>query len=146
MQYHAIPCNTMHYHAISFNTMQYHAIPCYTMQYHVIPYNTMQYLAIPCIIYKCWRSVPLPCGQYMACGCKIVLLNPWVNLHYWMFSITLERSVWFSPILMKTTLGAGVNSIWFDKLKTWNHFLNWNLHPQVSRNFCHTLQCKEIFC
>jgi hypothetical protein len=34
--------------------MQYHAIPCNTMQYHAIPWN----------INNCWRSVPLPCGQY----------------------------------------------------------------------------------
>ena len=34
------------------------------MQYHAIPCNTMQYNAIPCIINNCWRSVPLPCGQY----------------------------------------------------------------------------------
>ena len=46
--------------------MQYHAIPCNTMQYHAIPCNTMQYHAIPCIINYCWRSVPLPCGQFMA--------------------------------------------------------------------------------
>ena len=52
----AIPCNTMQYHAISCNTMQYNAIPC----------NTIQHQAIPCIINNCWRSVPLPCGQYMA--------------------------------------------------------------------------------
>ena len=44
--------------------MQYHAIPCNTMQYNAIPCNTMQYHAIPCIINNCWRSVPLPCGQY----------------------------------------------------------------------------------
>ena len=54
MQYHTIPCNTMQYHAIPCNTMQYNAIPCNTMQCH----------AIPCIINNCWRSVPLPCGQY----------------------------------------------------------------------------------
>ena len=54
MQCHAIPCNTMQNHAIPCNTMQYNAIPCNTMQYH----------AIPCIINNCWRSVPLPCGQY----------------------------------------------------------------------------------
>ena len=34
--------------------MQYHAIPCNTMQYHAITWN----------INNCWRSVPLPCGQY----------------------------------------------------------------------------------
>ena len=66
MQYHAIPCNTMQYHAISCKTMQYHAIPCNIMQYHAMPCNNMQYHAIPCIINNCWRSVPLPCGQYMA--------------------------------------------------------------------------------
>ena len=54
MQYHAIPCNIMQYHAIPWNTIQYNAILCNTMQYH----------AIPCIINNCWRSVPLPCGQY----------------------------------------------------------------------------------
>ena len=54
MQYNAIPCNTMQYHAIPCNTMQYYAIQCNPMQYHAIPW----------IINKCWRSVPLPCGQY----------------------------------------------------------------------------------
>ena len=60
MQYNAIPFNTMQYHAKPCNTMQYHAIPCNTMQYNAIPCNTRQY------INNCWRSVPLPCGQYMA--------------------------------------------------------------------------------
>ena len=64
MQYHAIPCNTMQYNAIPCNTMQYHAIPCNTMQYYAIQCNAMLYHAIPCIINNCWRSVPLPCGQY----------------------------------------------------------------------------------
>ena len=74
MQYHAKPCNTLQYHVISCNTMQSHAKPCNTMQYYAIPCNTMQYYAIqnnampyhaiPCIINNCWRSVPLPCGQY----------------------------------------------------------------------------------
>ena len=64
MPYHAIPCNIMQYHAIPCNTMQNHAIQCNTMQYHAIPSNTIQYHAIPCIIYNCWWSVPLPCGQY----------------------------------------------------------------------------------
>ena len=44
------------------------------MEYPVIPCNTMQYHAIPCIIINCWRSVPLPCGQYMAIfGAPVVL-------------------------------------------------------------------------
>ena len=66
MKYHSIPRNTMQYHAIPCSTMQYHAIPCNTMQYHEIPCNTMQYHAIPCLINNYWRSVPLPCGQYIA--------------------------------------------------------------------------------
>ena len=64
MQYHAIPCNTMQYPTVPCNTMQYHAIPCNSMQYYAIQCNTMQYHAILCIINNCWRSVPLPCGQY----------------------------------------------------------------------------------
>ena len=71
MQYHAIPCNAMQYHAIPCNTMQYHALPCNTVKYHAIQCkyhtiqcNTMHYHAIPCIINNCWRSVPLPCGQF----------------------------------------------------------------------------------
>ena len=39
---------------MSGNTTQCRAIPCNTIQHH----------AIPCIINNCWRSVPLPCGQY----------------------------------------------------------------------------------
>ena len=46
--------------------MQYRAIPCNTMQYHAIPCNIMQYHARPWMLNNCWRSVPLPCGQYMA--------------------------------------------------------------------------------
>ena len=57
--------------------MQYHAIPCNTMQYNAIPCNH----AIPCIINNCWRSVPLPSGQYMAIficdrGISNVCVNP----------------------------------------------------------------------
>ena len=72
MQYHVIPCNTMQYHAIPCNTMQYHAIQCNTMQYYSIQSNTMKLHAIPCIIINCWRSVPLPCGQYMAIFFQLV--------------------------------------------------------------------------
>ena len=75
MQYNAIPCNTMQYHGTlitacntmhfyAWNIMKYHAIPCNTMQYPAIPCNNMQYHAIPWTINNCWRSVPLPCGQY----------------------------------------------------------------------------------
>ena len=66
MQYNAVPCNTMQYHVKPSNTVQYHAIQCNTMQYYSIQSNTMKLHAIPCIIINCWRSVPLPCGQYMA--------------------------------------------------------------------------------
>ena len=41
-------------------------MPCNAMQYYAIPCNSMQYHAIQCIINSCWRSVPLPCGQYKA--------------------------------------------------------------------------------
>ena len=56
----------MQYHVKPSNTVQYHAIQCNTMQYYSIQSNTMKLHAIPCIIINCWRSVPLPCGQYMA--------------------------------------------------------------------------------
>ena len=61
-----MPCNSMQHHAIPCNTMQYHALPCNTMQYNAIPCNTVKHNAIPCININCWRSVPLPCGQYNA--------------------------------------------------------------------------------
>ena len=35
----------------------------------------MQYHAIPGIIYNCWRSVPLPCGQYKAIFIKMFVQN-----------------------------------------------------------------------
>ena len=66
MQYHIVPCNTMQYQTIPCNTMLYHAIPCNSMQYYAILCNTMQYHAIACMLNTCWRSVPLPCGQYKA--------------------------------------------------------------------------------
>ena len=70
MQYHAISCNAMQYHEIPYNTMQYYAILCNTMQCHATLWQTLAYSGIPwhnqCIISNCWRSVPLPCGQYMA--------------------------------------------------------------------------------
>ena len=51
--------------------MQYHAIQCNTMQYHAIPCNT-----IPCMLDKCWRSVPLPCGQNVAIFILVVPITP----------------------------------------------------------------------
>ena len=68
--------------------MQFHAIPCNTMQYYAIQCNTMQYHAIPCIINNCWRSVPLPCGQYMAifwtymAGCMTKGCITMCTMHY----------------------------------------------------------------
>ena len=72
--------------------MQCHAIPCKTMQYHTILWNTKQYHAIPCIINNCWRSVPLPCGQYnghfllsLNCGDRGALVGDFSpsSLYYW---------------------------------------------------------------
>ena len=71
MQYNVIPCNTMQYHAIPYNTMSYYAIPCNIMQYHAIPCKTMQYHAKPYIFNNCWRSVPLPRGQYNGHFCNV---------------------------------------------------------------------------
>ena len=89
MQYHAIPCNTMKYHAIPCDPMKYHTIPCSTLQYHAIPCITMQYHAIPCMPSNCWRSVPLPCGQYMA----IFILR----------SFNFFSNFWFKIMVLKTT-------------------------------------------
>ena len=72
MQYSVILFNTLLYSAIPCNTLQYHAIPCNTMQYYAIQCNARLYHAIPCIINNCWRSVPLPCGQYNGHFYKII--------------------------------------------------------------------------
>ena len=69
--------------------MQYHAIPCNTMQYHAIPCNTMQYHAIPCIINNCWRSVPLPCGQY--------------NGHFYNTMLTMPGEYIYTSIIFQTS-------------------------------------------
>ena len=50
--------------------MQYHAMQCNTLAYSGILSHTLACSGIlwhnQCIISNCWRSVPLPCGQYMA--------------------------------------------------------------------------------
>ena len=110
VQYHALPCNTM----------QYHAKPCNTMQYYAIPCNIMQYRAIPCIINNCWRSVPLPCGQYNGhfyemCGYFEAIwerIQNWKkeNMSFfhmntqtscWILYITLEKSVYSQDFAAK---------------------------------------------
>ena len=73
--------------------MQYHAIPYNTMQYHAIPRNTMQYHAIPCIINNCWRSLPLPCGQYKAILVMSDLCaQPW-KLQWVLLFIQMEAKI-----------------------------------------------------
>ena len=121
MQYHAIPCNTMQYHAIPCNNMQYYAIPCNTMQYHAILCNTMQHQAISCIINNCWRSVPLPCGQYMA-----------IFKTYLVF-ITFTRLTW--PVVRGSFLKCGVTAVvWIvniapEHAKLLDDFLQNSYHP-----------------
>ena len=56
------------------------------MQYHATPCNTLQYPAIPCIINYCWRSVPLPCGQYKAIFFCLQCLNCLQCLHSSIFA------------------------------------------------------------
>ena len=51
--------------------MQCHAIQCNKC-------NTIQYNAIPFIINNCWRSVPLPSGQYMAIFVIVVVFVAFV--------------------------------------------------------------------
>ena len=43
-----------HKNCVSVKKMTIIRYACYIMQYHAIPWN----------INNCWRSVPLPCGQY----------------------------------------------------------------------------------
>ena len=96
MQCHAIPCSTM----------QYHAIPCNTMQYHEIPCNTMQYHAIPCLINNYWRSVPLPCGQYIAIF--VLEKSARLNLDPWSHHMVTKK--WFD--LPWVTQWQGKAMIW----------------------------------
>ena len=106
MQYPVIPCNTM----------QYHAIPCNTMQYHSIPRNTMQYHTIPCTLNNCWRSVPLPCGQYMAIFSTLVGENIYLRncrrtlksgiLQLWQFCSERQQG---SPNMANVTFASDGN-------------------------------------
>ena len=70
MQYNAILWNTMQCHATLWHTLAYSGILLHTLAYSGIPWHTLACSGIlwhnQCIINNCWRSVPLPCGQYMA--------------------------------------------------------------------------------
>ena len=76
--------------------MQYHAIPCNTMQYSAIQCITMRYNAIPCIIDNCWRSLPLPCGQYN---------GHFITSHRWKFPALLKVCLYcLSNLVLKILL------------------------------------------
>ena len=114
MQNHAIPCNIMHYHAISCNTMQYHAIQCNTLHYHIIPCYTMQYHAIPCPINNCWRSIPLPCGQYKAIFTITIITIITLLYHYYQVkdislcgAILQDCNVTLNPFQFRESSKAG---------------------------------------
>ena len=95
-------CNTMQYHAIPYNTMQYYAIPCNAMQYSGILWHTLAYPGIlwhtlacsgifwhyQCIINNCWRSVPLPSGQYNGHFSHIHALIQALTFHVVMIVVT----------------------------------------------------------
>ena len=50
---------------ILWHTLAYSGILWHNMAYSGATWcNMVQHCAIPCIINNCWRSVPLPCGQY----------------------------------------------------------------------------------
>ena len=119
MQCHAIPCNTMQYHAIPCNTMQYYAIQCNTMQWH----------AIPCIINNCWRSVPLPCGQYVAifinqftCG---KMLHAFWQSPYFILESPLLCGVLCTAVVTEFNQGQQYhwNLIFKVILNTWNRLI-----------------------
>ena len=67
----------------------------------------MQYNAIPCIINNCWRSVPLPCGQYMAIFNGVLLVVQNIERFYAVFgslfviyvSVPVSWLSYKSPIL-----------------------------------------------
>ena len=75
MQYYEIPCNAMQHSGILWHTLAYSCILWHTLAYSGILWHTLACSCIlwhnQCIINNCWRSVPLPCGHYMAIfNCK----------------------------------------------------------------------------
>ena len=66
----------------------------------------MQCHAIPCIINNCCRSVPLPCGQYMAIFSSVRSSNSHPDLlltqHHPLFQNTLHCSLYYHEIPCNT--------------------------------------------
>ena len=121
--------------------MQYHVIPYNTMQFYAIQCNAMLYHVIPCIINNCWRSVPLPCGQYNGhfCHCKdtlsttfpLSLPSTFSNLNFILMPLNSNsRSVLLSGCIMSMSNKVGVwalsNSLMRHTTIHLNCFLPWH--------------------
>ena len=109
MQYYAVPCSTMQYHAV----LQYHAIPCSTMQYHAVPCNTMQYCST-----MQYHAVQCSTVQYNAVPCSaikselLIFSSEWIHLgSNFRFCYKLKPSNpyifatwWCKPLIFQTYL------------------------------------------
>ena len=124
MQYHVKPSNTVQFHAILCNTMQYHSIQC----------NTMQYYAIPCIIHNCWRSVPLPCGQYMAIF--NIYFNIWRSLSFLSNLISdnyCVRLIWLATGFIYDQVTSICNANFVPRWSWGLHSQHWPKPPHADR-------------
>ena len=96
-QYYTIPCSTMQYHAISWNTM-HDAIPCC----NAVPFNTMQCLFIPSNkIFNHPRSQK--CCQKTRCKsafCHLIQLKVWCPWRWHKRARRRETSKYGNPKLV----------------------------------------------
>ena len=96
------------------------------MQYHAIPCNTMQYQAIPCMLNNCWRSVPLPCWQYMAI---FLLWSLQLNKEFWIW-------LWISEIEYKIFLFLSWEfGSCFEFFKMTSHWQEWRDRLRVKLEY-----------
>ena len=124
----------MQYHVKPSNTGQYHAIPCNTMQYYSIQSNTMKLKPIPCIIINCWRSVPLPCGQYMAIFIYQIMLMELVLVLAGVIFLSYTILQGFRSIEIIKKYGRDENAKFHKVFMSWVLFM---------RCVAHGAQCRE---
>ena len=109
------------------------AIPCNSMQYLAIQFNTLQCHAIPCIINNCWRSLPLPCRHYKAIF--------YFYSHAFTFDLSLSTKEDFNtcyflfPTSISTTSTSTSMSSCWRRQRSWSWTLRLAVSSKVFRVF-----------
>ena len=139
--------HTLAYSGILLHTLAYSGILGYTLACSGILWHNQ------CIVNNCWRSVPLPCGQYMVIFYIDIFCKNWFGkcFHFWehrydswqkmrvthlFWTVSIRQKYqWKSGALMSTKCGAGQKSENWDSCSRERLIFDFPGDPTITGNF-----------